>query len=147
MGVVAVGVNLSSIDIGVVAAREIHLQCHLPGKIEIGVERARTVAGLNGLGRGEFVDVVGTGPEPVQALLDAIAFSPDLREGQVDFSYDSRDIKPAGIADTAAILGLKTWAEKRKPLARVLSSLESVCKGAEGEETGKERRGEVHFVQ
>lgn len=162
MGIVAVGNDLLGVDVHIVAAFQIELQRHLRGKVEIGVERTRTVTRLHGLRRREFIDVVRTFTRPVQAFLDTVAFIPDLWEGQVDFRHDPRNIKPAGIADAAFVLGIKPWADERKAVVHavvfavvlavvhvvvhVVASPERFCKDAKAKERGQESRGKVHFV-
>lgn len=144
MGVVAVCDNFRGVDMHVVLACQIELQSHLRWKVEIGVKRARAVAGFHRLGRGEFIDVVGTCSTPVQTFLNTVAFGPDSREGQINLSNDSSDIEPAGVAYAAAILGLKPRADKRLDMTRhVLST--RFCVGAESKEVDKEKTRGVHF--
>lgn len=114
MGVIAESSNLLSVNVDVVRACQVKLQRHTSGKIEIGVKRACTMTRSHRLGRGEFPDIVRTGASSVQAFLDTVAFGPNLREGQVNFSHDSCDVEPAGIADTASILGVEASADARK---------------------------------
>lgn len=106
MRVIAVGDNLSRINVDVIRACQVKLQRHTGGKIEIGVQCACTMTRSDRLRRGEFPDVVRTGASLVQAFLDTVAFRPNLREGQVDFSHDSCDVEPAGVADTASVLSV-----------------------------------------
>lgn len=104
------------------------------------------MAGFHRLARGEFVDVVGTCTRPVQAFLDAVAFSPDSREGQINLSNDSSDIEPTGVAYAAAILGLKPWADKRLAMTRRVVITERDCVDAESKEIDEEKISGVHFV-
>lgn len=149
MWVVASGGNRCSIDVGVVAACQVKLQRHLRGKVEIGVECACTVARSHRLGSGEFPDVVRTGALSVQAFLDTVAFCSNLREHQVDFSHDSCDIKPAGVADTASLLGVvQPWAYGRKSRASLAAIVSSgTCNSTKGKKGRKERTDEAHFVR
>lgn len=116
MGVVAAGNDLFAEDVHVIGAFQIHLERHLRGKIEIGVEGAGAVTRPHRLRRRELVDIVGTGAHPVQAFLDTIAFGANLRESQVDFSHNPSNIEPAGISNAAVILGLKPRADDRKAI-------------------------------
>lgn len=146
MWVVTLGDDRTSVDIRVVAAVQVELQCDVCGQVEIGVERASTVTGLHRLGRGEFPDVVGTGSWPVQTCLNTVTLRLDLWPGQVDFRHDASDIPPAGVPDAAFVLGLESGADDRKALGRLTAGPKRLCKGAEGKEGGEQRRGEVHLV-
>lgn len=157
MGVVAVLYDFGSVDMHIVLALQIHLKSHLRWKVKIRVKRARAMARLHGRGRGEFVDVIGTGARPVQAFLDTVAFSSDLGKGQIDLSNDTGDIEPAGVAYAAVILGVEPWADERKALARrvmlmmimimIMMITPGGCEGAEGKEVDKDRNSGDHFVR
>jgi hypothetical protein len=76
--IVAVGQDLGGVDVLVVGAVEIELEHDAGRQVELRVEGAGAVAGLDGRGREELVDVAGAGGGSVEALLDAVAFRLDL---------------------------------------------------------------------
>jgi hypothetical protein len=109
--VVAVGHDLSGVDVLVGAVVEVEGEGDVGRQVELRVERAGAVAGLDRGGGRELVDVGGTGGGSVQALLDAVALVLDLREGQVDFGDDAGDIEAARVADAAVVLRVEVWAD------------------------------------
>jgi len=109
--VVAIGQDLLSVDIDVVTAVEIKLQSHAGRQVELRVQRAGTMARLDGGRSAELVDVAGAGRGSSQATLDAIAFILDGRKGKVDLSDDASDIEALGISDAASFHCLQLRAD------------------------------------
>lgn len=93
MRVVSVGDNFRRVDIGVVGAVEIELEGHSSREVELRVQRAGAVTGLNGRRSAELPDIRGTGEWAVKAFLDAVAFILDLWEGEVHFGHHTRHVK------------------------------------------------------
>ena len=89
--------DLGGVDVHVVAVVEIILHGDSRWKVELRVERAGTVTGLNAGWSRELVDVGGAGGWAVQALLDAVAFVFNSGERQVDFGHHAGDVKASGI--------------------------------------------------
>jgi hypothetical protein len=95
----------------VVRAVKIEFESYVGGKVEIRVQRTSSVAGFNRLGSGEFIDVVGAGARAFETFLDAIAFGPHSRKGEIDFGDYTGDVEAPGVADTATVLGSEAWAD------------------------------------
>ena len=89
--------DLGSVDVHVVDIIEIILNGDGRWKVELRVERAGAVTGLNAGWSGELVDVGSAGGWAVQALLDAVAFVLDSGERQVNFGHHAGDVKASGI--------------------------------------------------
>jgi hypothetical protein len=85
------------IDVLVVLVVEIVLDRHVGGEIELRVECAGAVAALDRRRGGELVDVGGAGGGPVKTGLDTVALVLDLREGEVDLSYNTGHVETLGV--------------------------------------------------
>jgi hypothetical protein len=92
--VVAIGNELLRIDVLVVdGVVGVDLNGDLAWEVELAVERASAVARFYGDRGRELVDPSGAGRWIVEALLDAVTFVLDLREGQVDLCDDTGDVE------------------------------------------------------
>jgi len=149
LGIVPVREDLRPVDVDVVAVVEVKLKRNVGGQVELGVERAGAMAGLDRVDGRELVDVGGAGAGAVQALLDAVAFVLHLGEGQVDFRHDTGDVKAPGVADAATLHGGQVGADALEATFVVLvivTSADGTGEGAGGED-GEEKSGggEMHF--
>jgi hypothetical protein len=111
MRIVPIRCDFRRIYVHVVRASKIEFDSYGGGKVEIRVQRTSSVAGFNRRGSGEFIDVVGAGARAVETFLDAIAFGPHLRKGEIDFGDYTGDVEAAGVADTATVLGFEASAD------------------------------------
>ncbi len=97
LGVIAHSSDLLGIDVDILVAIEIDLDIDVGRKVELAVEGAGAVAGLNGGRGGKLVHPRGAGGGAVEAGLDAVALGADLREGQVHLGHDAGDVKAADV--------------------------------------------------
>jgi len=109
--VVAIGHDLGTIDVDVEVAGEIVVDCDVGGEVELRVQCASTVAGLDGSRGGKFVDVCSARGRAVQALLDAVAFVLDRGEGQINFRHDAGHVEAPGVSDAAFVHGWQVRAD------------------------------------
>ncbi len=89
--------DFGGVDVHVVGIIEIILNGDSGRKVELRVERAGTVAGLDAGWSGELVHVGGAGGRAVQALLDAVAFVLDCGELQVNFGHHAGNVETFGV--------------------------------------------------
>jgi len=129
-------------------------------QIELRVQSAGAVAELNGRRGREFVDVVRAGGGAVQALLNAVAFTLDLREGQVDLSDDTCHVEATGVSNAAMVHGSQVRADTPEATliiviiaiivivaaVTIVANAERASKGTDGKEGNKESSGEMHLV-
>ena len=140
--VVAVLGDLSSVDVLVVPIVEVKLHCDASREVELRVESASAVAGLNTGWGGELVDVGGTSGGTVQALLDAVAFGLDLGEGQIDFCDNAGDIEPLGVTNASLVLSLEMGANSL--VLVVVSDGERAGDGSSAQDGCSNDAGEIH---
>ena len=95
--VVAQPDDLCGVDVHVECAIEVEVENDIGRKVELRVERAGAVAGQDGGGGGELIDIGCAGGGAVEALLDAVADVLDEGEGQVDFGDDAGYVETTGI--------------------------------------------------
>lgn len=144
-------------DVLIVGAVEIEFDSYVSGKVEIRVQRTGSVARLNRLGSGEFIDVVGAGARAVETFLDAIAFGPHFRKGEIDFGDYTGDVEAPGVADTATVLGSEAWADASEAalvvvvvvvvvVIVVVAGVKWAGESASDKERADESPGKVHGV-
>jgi hypothetical protein len=75
----------------------VHFDGHVGGQVEVGVERAGSVARLDGRGVRELPDVVCAGARVVETRLDTVAHGLNLGEGQVDLGENAGDVEALGV--------------------------------------------------
>lgn len=95
--IIAIHDDCGGVDVHVVGTIEIVLNGDSGRKVELSVEGAGTVAGLDAGRSGELVHVGGAGGRAVQALLDAGAFVLDLWELQVHFGHHAGNVETFGV--------------------------------------------------
>ena len=111
LGIIAHLGDFSRIDVFVVRVGQINLDGDLAWQVELRVERAGAVAGLDRCRRAEFVDPGRAGSGPVKTSLDAVARVRDLGEGEIDFSDDAGDVEAFDVADAAFVCDFEVWAD------------------------------------
>jgi len=89
--------DLGRIDVDIFAASQVDLDGDIGWKVELRIQSASSVAGLDRCRGGELVDVRGTGGRAVETLLDAVAYAFDQGEGEVDFGDHASYIEALGV--------------------------------------------------
>jgi hypothetical protein len=88
---------LGRIDVDIIAAGKVELNGNIGWKVELRIQSAGSVAGLDRCRGGELVDVRRTGGRAVETLLDTVAFVFDQGEGEVNFGDHASHIEAAGV--------------------------------------------------
>jgi len=140
LGVVAHQGDLGGVDVLVQVVVEVDVDGHAGRQVELAVQRAGAVAGLDGVGRRELVHPAGAGGRVVQARLDAVALVLDLREGQVDLGHDAGYVKATDVADTALVLGVEVGADLWET-GVVVADGDGAGRDADGEDGGQDGDG------
>jgi hypothetical protein len=85
------------LEIDVVFAVDVVFDRYICRKIEIRVEGARAVSTCDTVGSRELEDVVVASPFAIETSLDAVAFTLDVRESNVDVSADTGYIETSDV--------------------------------------------------
>lgn len=130
-------------------------------KVELRVESASAVAGLDRRRSAELPDIGGAGSRAVKALLDAVAFVLDEREGEVDFGDNARHIESLDIwrllvnsctlqgiirptADAPLVSNMEIWADALLSIV-IIALRDGTGEDGGGEEKGRNGGSEMHF--
>src|SRR5258705_13893157 len=59
----------------------------------------------------ELPDIVDTGANLFQTLLDTVTFALDLPVGEIDFGSDAGNVKASSVSEATIVLGFEAWAD------------------------------------